>query len=329
MGPDRFSIRIGRKDSRSTSEDGPQNKTSRRKFLSAAGATAVGALSGCLGGGTDVSVLSAGSLATLFESTVGPEFEAETEYGYRGEFNGSNAVMRMVLEEQKQPDVIVSADASLLRSRLPDSIAPWDVVFGSNALVIAYGSETDVGGRLETGEPWYEVLRSADAEIARSDPDLDPLGYRAVQLFELAETEYGFEGLAADLRENLVIDPNEPHLLAGIETGNRAAALIYRNMAVDHDLPFVELPEKLDFSNPEYAASYARATYTTEDGTMVEGTPIRYNITVPTTARHSEAGRAFLAFLLSNPDMLRENGLVVTDAFPQANGPVPAEVLPT
>lgn len=301
---------------------------SRRGFLAAAGAGTVGAIAGCLGGQPDVSVLSAGSLATLFESTVGPAFEADREYGYRGEFHGSNAVMRMVLDEQKQPDVIVSADASLLRERLPDSIAPWDVVFASNALVIAYGPETDVGNRLEAGESWYEVLRSADAEIARSDPDLDPLGYRAVQLFELAADYYDEPGLEDELSANLVVDPNEPHLLAGIESKNRAAAIVYKNMAVDHDLPYVELPDELDFSNPTYADRYAEATYTTEDGTTVEGTTVLYNLTVPETAEHPEAGRAFVSFLLANPDLLTENGLVVTDRFPEPNGPVPAEVLP-
>ncbi|MFP4530682.1 MAG: extracellular solute-binding protein [Halodesulfurarchaeum sp.] len=301
---------------------------SRRAFLAATGAGAVGAIAGCLGGQTDVSVLSAGSLATLFDDTVGPAFEDDREFGYRGEFTGSNAVMRMVLDEQKQPDVIVSADASLLRSRLPDSIAPWDVVFASNALVIAYGPETAVGDRLEAEDPWYEVLRSADAEIAMSDPDLDPLGYRAVQLFELAADYYDEPGLEEDLEENLVVDPNEPHLLAGIESKNRAAAIVYKNMAVDHDLPFVELPDELDFSNPAYADRYAEATYTTEDGTTVEGTPVLYNLTVPETAQHTDGGRAFVTYLLANPDLLAENGLVINDRFPTEHGPVPAEVLP-
>ncbi|MGM0372162.1 MAG: extracellular solute-binding protein [Halobacteriota archaeon] len=301
---------------------------SRRDFLGVAGAAGLGTLAGCLGGRSDVSVLSAGSLATLFEDTIGPAFGDAHEYGYRGEFHGSNAVMRMVLDEQKQPDVIVSADAELLRTRLPDDVAPWDVVFGSNALVIAYGPETTVGERLEADEPWHEVLSEADAEIARSDPDLDPLGYRALQLFDLAEQYYDRDGLAAALTENLVIDPQEAHILARIEAQERAAAIVYKNMAVDHDLPYVELPSKLDFSNPEHAEYYAQATYTTEDGTTVEGAPVLYNATVPSTAPNPEAGRAFLRFLLSNPEMLTENGLVVTDAFPRPHGPVPEEVLP-
>lgn len=302
----------------------------RRELLSGAATIGATAAAGCLAGGTSarVSVLSAGSLAVVFNETVGPAFAEATDYAYRGEFHGSNAVMRMVLEGQKDPDVIVSADATLLRARLPDEIAPWDVVFASNALVVTYNPETAVGDRLDSGEPWYEVLRDADAEIARSDPDLDPLGYRTVQLFDLAEDYYGTEGLAADLRGNLVVDPQESHLLAAVETGDRAAAVAYKNMAVDHGLPYVSLPPELDFSDPTFADHYAQATYTTSGGTRVDGTPVLYNMTVPTDAQNPEAGRRFVRYLLDHPDLLRENGLVVTDAFPRPHGPVPEEILP-
>lgn len=299
----------------------------RRGFLGAAGTAVLGGLAGCLGGQTDVSVLAAGSLASVFESAVGPAFASATEYGYRGEFNGSNAVMRMVLDERKRPDVIVSADAELLRTRLPEDLAPWDVVFASNALVLAYDPDTETGRRLADGEPWYEVLSTTEEPVARSDPDLDPLGYRALLLFELAAEHYGVEGLRSALAERLVVDPKESHLLAGVETGNRAGALVYENMAVDHDLPYVELPPALNFSDPAYADRYATASYTTNDGTTVTGRPIRYAVTVPTTATHPEAGRRFAAFLCSHPDRLRENGLVVPDAVPQERGPVPAEVV--
>lgn len=305
---------------------------SRRAVLGTAPAV-LGGLAGCSGvlgttSATTVSVLSAGSLAVTFNDGVGPAFEEASDYAYRGEFHGSNAVMRMVTAGQKQPDVVVSADATLLREKLQPSIATWDVVFASNALVIVYNPNTDVGSRLEAGEPWYRVLRTAETDIARSDPDLDPLGYRTVQLFKLAEEYYDKPGLAEDLTEKLVVDPEEAHLLAAVETGDRAAAVAYKNMAVDHDLPYQTLPRKLDFSDPALADHYASVSYTTESGERIAGTPIRYNATVPTDAPHPAAGRAFVEFLLANPSILRESGLVVGDAFPRPHGDVPPEVLP-
>ena len=302
---------------------------SRRELLGGLAGLGATALAGCVAGGAGarVSVLSAGSLSVLCNETIGPAFESGTEYSYRGEFHGSKTVMRMVRDGQKYPDVVVSADAGLLRDELGDT-APWDVVFASNALVVTYNPDTAVGKRLGAGEPWYEVLREADARIARSDPDLDPLGYRTVQLFELAEAYYDEAGLVEDLTDNLVVDPQEAHLLAGIETGERAAAVAYRNMAVDHDLPFVSLPPELDFSDPGLADHYASATFTMDDGTTVEGTPVLYNMTVPSVAENRDVGERFVGFVLSRPDLLQEGGLVVPDAFPDTRGPVPQEVLP-
>lgn len=302
----------------------------RRELLAGAGSLGATAVAGCLVGGTSssASVLSAGSLAVLFSETVGPAFESETSYGYRGEFHGSNTVMRMVLDGQADPDVIVSADVSLLRERLPENIAAWDVVFASNALVITYNPETETGNRLATGEPWYQVLLDTEGDVAGSDPDLDPLGYRTVQLFDLAETYYGVDSLGPALRENLIVDPQESHLLAAVETGDRAAAVAYENMAVDHDLPYVSLPPELDFSDPTLADHYAEATYTTDGGTSVVGTPILYALTVPSSAPHPEAGAEFVRFLLEHQELLDENGLVLTNNFPQSRGSVPEGVLP-
>jgi len=83
--------------------------------------------------------------------------------------------MRMVSDGRKYPDVVVSADAGLLRDRLYDTHTTWDVSIASNAVGIAYASDTRFGERLEAGDPWYEVARDADpGALAISDPDLDP-----------------------------------------------------------------------------------------------------------------------------------------------------------
>lgn len=310
-----------------------RRRTTRREVLAGAGALGVGALAGCVsaGGSTTVSVLSAGSLSVVFNEVVGPAFADATEYGYRGEFHGSNAVMRMIADDQKHPDVAVSADAALLRDALEsgaDPAATWDVVFAANEVVLTYNPETDVGKRLAAGDPWYEVLRTADEDVARSDPDLDPLGYRTVMAFELAERYYDEPGLADALTAALEVDADETHLLAAVETGDRAAAVTYRNMAADHDLPLVELPAAINFADPSRADHYAQARYELPSGEVVRGKPVLYNATVPTAADRPTAGRRFVEYLLAHPEHLRENGLVVGESLPQAHGDVPEGVLP-
>ena len=309
-------------------ETGGLERFSRRGFLTGAATLGVSTLGGCLASSAStVSVLSAGSLASAFEERVGSAFEEATDFGFQGTYYGSRAVMRLVEDGQRRPDVVVSADAELLRERLQPTLADWDVVFATNALVIAYNPETDIGVRLADGEPWHAVLAAADGRIARTDPDLDPLGYRAIQLFDLAESYYDEPGLAGVLRANTVIEPEEPQLLAAVESGERAAAIAYRNMAHDWDVPSVELPPELNFADPGLADHYATATYTTEDGTSLPGRPIRYNATVPANAEHPEAGRRFVRLLAERPASLRESGLVVPDGVPKGHGDVPDGVL--
>lgn len=301
---------------------------SRRSVLAALSGGAVLGTAGCLGADSDsVSVLSAGSLAVVLDDYVGRRFEAETGTACHGEYYGSNAVMRMIEDGQKHPDVAISADDVLLRDRLYGEHTDWDLEFASNSVGLAYAPDTWVGERLDAGDPWYEVVLDADeGELAISDPDLDPLGYRAMHAFQLAETEHDLDGFADSVAGAVYREPEEPQLLAGVDAGNRAAAVAYRNMAVDHGLPFHEFPNAYDFSNREYAGRYATVSYTTDDGYTVSGTPVVYNATVLDDADNPEAGRAFVRFLADSHGTLAENGLT-TDGFPAAHGDAPETVM--
>lgn len=301
-----------------------------RRTLLRAVPLSIGGVAGCstTRGGTDpLSLLSAGSLARTFDEHVGPVFEAETGITIHGEYYGSNAVMRMVEDRTKHPDVIVSADTRLLRDRLYGEFTDWDVEFAANSLGIGYNDETQFGRRLEGGDPWYEVaLTVAAGDIAISDPNLDPLGYRAVQAFELAEREHGLDGFRDEMLALVYEEPEEPQMMAGVETGSRAAAVVYGNMAADHGMPFYEFPAAYSFADPGLSDHYATVEYTTDDGYTAEGRPVLYNATVRDGADEPEAGERLVQFLIDNPDILEEAGLTVGATLPRANGDVPSTV---
>jgi len=169
---------------------------SRRTALATAGGFVGTTLAGCLGSNSSsVSVLAAGSLAHTFEDHVGPVFEDKTGIQVHGEYYGANAVMRMVEDRTKHPDVIVSADATLLRDRLYDEFTDWDVEFATNSLGIGYNEKTAFGQGLDNGEPWHELaLETGEGDISIGDPDLDPLGYRAVRLSIWQKTSTALTG---------------------------------------------------------------------------------------------------------------------------------------
>ena len=299
----------------------------RRGFLGLLGGGTIAGAAGCLGGGESVSVLSAGSLVTTFEFHVGPVFEAETDVSVQGEYHGSNAVMRMVEDGTKHPDVVVSADATLLRDRLVGAYTDWDVAFATNVLGIAYDPETRFGAGLDADQPWYDLLLASDeGDVAVGDPDLDPLGYRAWQAFALAEREHDVDGFRAAAWDLVTREPAEPQLLAAVESGARAGAVVYGNMAADHGLPFRAFPPAYNFADPGRADHYATAAYTTDEDYTVEGRPILYNATVLDRADAPGAGERLVEFLTATPGVLREAGLAVPDTLPRATGALPEGV---
>ena len=301
---------------------------SRRSYLAAVGSTAFAGLAGCLtGSSASVSVLAAGSLATTFEDHIVPAFERNHDYQVAGEYHGSAALLRMVEERTKHPDVVVSADATLLRDQLYPDHTDWAVEFASNSLGLCYNPDTAFGERLESGVSWWEAARAtAPGDLAIGDPDLDPLGYRALMAFTLAEREHGIDGLQDDLAAAAYREPDEPQLLLGVETGARAGAVVYRNMAVDHDLPFVDFPDAYDFSDPGLADHYASVSYTTDDGYAARGRPILYAATVPDSADSAAGGRALVDFLTEADDALSAAGLTVSGGLPRSNTDPPPGV---
>ena len=299
----------------------------RRAVLAAGAATVFGGVAGCLGDTRVVRVLSAGSLARTFEEHISPAFESETGIELHGEYHGSNAVIRMIEDGTTAPDVVVSADATLLRDRLYGAVTDWDVEFAANSLGIGYDTRTELGTQLADGDPWYEVTPRTDAgDIAIADPDLDPLGYRAVQAFELAGRAHGVTDLKQELLALVYREPEEPHLLTGVTTGSRAAAIVYRNMAVDHGIEFAEFPAAYNFADAERAAHYATAEYTTDEGYTAVGRPILYNATVSSNADAPAAGHRLVNFLLENPDRLTAAGLSLGGDLPRTIGDAPEAI---
>ncbi len=313
----------------STATD-PPRQTGRREVLAATGALfGLASVGGCLDRGSDrIRVLSAGSLARTFEDYVGPVFTDQTGIDVHGEYYGANAVMRMVEDRTKHPDVIVSADATLLRDRLYGEFTDWDVEFASNSVGIGYNVETTFGERLDDGDPWYEAaLDTGEGDLSIGDPNLDPLGYRAVQAFDLAEREHDIEEFRDRMLELTYQEPEEPQMMAGVESGSRAGSVVYRNMAVDHEMPFHEFPPEYNFADPERADHYATVEFTTdEEEYTAEGRPILYNATVNDGADSPDAGHELVQFLADTPELLAEAGLTVGNSLPRPTGAVPEVV---
>jgi molybdate/tungstate transport system substrate-binding protein len=300
---------------------------------------AVIALTGCRSEArpTPLVVFNAGSLAAPFRDLLAAFQTATPAAVPAQEISGSLEAARKITELGKVPDVLAVADYAIIDRLLRPAHATWQVMFARNAMVLAY-TDRSVGAGEVNGANWWQVLLRRDVRVGRSDPALDPSGYRALMVLQLAEQHYAESGLAAKLMLAMparYVRPKEADLTALLQAGELDYAWTYRSIAQTTGLRFVELPREIDLSDPARADAYATASVMVpgakrEGGEMLalRGEPIVYALTIPTAAPHPELARAFVRFALSaeGRTIIEKNGLVPMVPVVKS-GEVPADVL--
>lgn len=290
-----------------------------RRTVLAGTASLAASLSGCSGVGgrsRPVSVLAAGSLQNALTGGLREAVDADLTV----EAYGSRHAAQLVAEGQRDPDVLALADVALFESVLSK---PWYATFTSNALAVAYNPDTEAGRRVTEADRWYEPLLTSSFRLGRTDPVIDPLGYRTLLALELASEHYGEPDLRSRVVSRKQIYP-ETQLLAQFETGGLDAAVVYRNMAVERDYPYVGLSSEVNLSAPSLADWYATATVTLADGTTIPGSPIDYGATLRTDG--SAARSVFETLVASTDEYLTDYGFVLRDAYPTYHGNVPDRI---
>ena len=157
-----------------------------------------------------------------------------------------------------------------------------------------------------------------------------PCGYRAHMPLHLAQERLGKAGLfdkivlansnmklardgdgfticvpaSVECRGGLVMRPKETDLVALLQAGTIDYLLIYRSVAVQHGLKFLDLPDEINLSNPEMGDCYRAVRVrlladVPERSVEVRGKAIVYGITVPSAAREPELAMGFVRLLQS------------------------------
>ncbi|HET7322770.1 MAG TPA: extracellular solute-binding protein [Halococcus sp.] len=307
----------------------------RRSFLRMAGVSGIAGLAGCVGssssgsGGDNgsgssggqsmtIAILSAGSL----ENALLSDFKATVDVPIQVESHGSSEVARLIDEELRDPDIVALADTVLFDTVLTP---PWYSVFTSNAVVIAVNEDTKPGQRVAKAgkDGWYKPMVDGGVKIGRTPPKQDPLGYRTLFMFDLASRYYeGANNLRKKIPKRGQIYP-ETGLLSRFETGAIDAAIVYRNMAVERGYEYIDLPDQIDLSNPQYVEEwYSKTSYTLPDGKKIRGDLIAYGATI-----HHMSDAALSTFdVLTTGSYLTEHGFILREQFPTYEGDVPKRV---
>ena len=279
-------------------------------------------------------MFTAGSLARPMRAAL-DSFSAQTGARYELESAGSLETARKLTELGKVPDIIALADEDVFPKVLMPAHATWYARFAENRIVLAYTDKSRFASEIDSTN-WWQVLQRPGLEIGRSNPDLDPAGYRTLMVFQLAERMYATRGLSATLersahRRNM--RPKEIELVALLESGDLDYAWFYESMARASGVRHVRLPDAIDLSSADLRATYAQASVrvvgaSARDTVTMLGAPIRYAFSIPVKAAHGALAERFSAFLLSEGGKRALEGQFLTTlARPDAVGDgVPATV---
>jgi molybdate/tungstate transport system substrate-binding protein len=273
-------------------------------------------------------VSSAGSLAGTVKDLLAQLVRAHPGLVPKQTSAGSVEAARQVMDSATVPDVLAVADVGIIPRLLVPQHASWYAGFARNAMVLAY-TDRSAHAREITPQNWADVLLRPGVKAGHSDPALDPGGYRARIVFQLAERHYHRPGLAArlDAAAPTVTPAPGDNLVAMLERGALDYLLVYRTTVRERGLRSIELPPALNLSDPSLAQEYAKArVHVAEPGAAdtleVRGEPILYGVTIPTRTRHSAAGTSFVRLLLSPEGraVLQRHGFVVPP-HPTVGGP--------
>ncbi|MFN8465276.1 MAG: extracellular solute-binding protein [Caldilineaceae bacterium] len=284
----------------------------------------------------EILVAHAGSLGALVEKDLVPGFTGSTGCKVVRQAGPAVGLANLILNGSLAPDVYMSADGETNRLLMGDeggNKVHWYLAFARTRMVLAYSPQSRFLPEFTAaanGElPWFEVLQRPGLVFLRSDPRVDPGGYRALFVFQLAEQFYGRQGLNQQILQG---DENEVQLLAGrpnLHDGSVDAVMMYVTSAANYGLPYIQLPAEIDLSSQALADWYRTASYTNPRGQRFYGTPATYSVTIPQAAANPADAARFVAYLFSEAGRraLEHHGFIPTTALPGGDRTaVPAEL---
>lgn len=314
---------------------------SRRLFAAAAACAVCAGLSfaPAFAAAPAVSVLYAGSLATLNDQVLAPAFGRADGVGYSGHGGGSLGLAQEIVGGQLTADVFESVGTGALAAVGP-KIMPWSVSFGSQRLVLMYNPKGKYAPRFRAIaqgkaplKSLFTLLQTPGLKLGRTNPGTDPQGQAFVLMVKLAALQFHLPASAVTKILGPIDNPDqlfgETGLPAELQAGGIDAASGFLPEALALKLPYILLPPSLDFASSGEARTYARVSFVLPTShQVVRGAPLAmWAGPLFESGSHTALGVRWVEFLLSatGQKLLRQQGYTaVTPAVFGRTGLVPA-----
>jgi len=238
---------------------------------------------------------------------------------------GSVQCVRKITDLGEKADVLASADYTLIPEMMMPEYADWYLKFAKNRMVLAYTGSSMYADEVGPTN-WFQILRRSDVRWGFANPNIDPCGYRALWVLQLAELEYDDDQIFEDLVEansaitttqeedshvynapedlspntsRVVIKDKSVELVASLQSGGLDYAFEYLSVAEQHGLRFLQLPESIDLSSEErdHLRLYGKMKAATLKGNLT-ATPIHYGVTVPKNSPNPELAEKFVEYMI-------------------------------
>jgi molybdate/tungstate transport system substrate-binding protein len=262
---------------------------------------------------TVLTIFAAGTLAVPFKE-VSALFEKQNpNVTVHAQFGGSVMMAKKITDLHQDADLLAVADYNVIPKYMfgQPPLAAWYAGFARNAITFVYTDKSKYAGEINA-QNWYKVLARKGVEIGRSNPDTDPSGYQTVQMLSLAEKFYGDAGLEQRVLANAPLGnmrDTEISLISALQLGQIDYLAIYRSDALQHHLKFIDLPAKIDLSDPAQTAYYQQGIVHTKNGDLA-GKPIVYAVTMVNGSTNAGMAEKYVALLLGpqGQAVMKNNG---------------------
>ncbi len=217
----------------------------------------------------------------------------------------------------------------------PARLADYTIVFAKGRMVLAYMANDPKAATLPvTGAfnppasvpavagGWQQTLIASGVRISGAHPFLDPGGYRAHMIFDLAQRHLKVPGLYNALLLHYQVTPADPAGAAPALGKDFNFQFTYEHTAAaaakrDPQYRYATLPSEIDLSGGRtYASSVTipgLGTATSQRTVVIQAAPVEWGLTIPSNSPNRDTAIAFVAMLLGDSGR----------AALTANGPTP------
>jgi len=278
----------------------------------------------------DIIIFHAGSLSIPF-AQIEKAFESKyPNFDIKREASGSRLAARKVSDIKRDADIVASADYKVIDNLLIPQNAKFNIQFATNEMAIAYTPKSKYAKDINSTN-WTEILLKKGVKVGHSNPNVDPCGYRSILVTKLAQIYYNkpdfynqllgykeYYKIGNEQKDKVIVRPKETDLLALLEVGAIDYLFIYKSVAKQHKLNYIELPPKISLQSSQYNDYYKQVSFKIsgkKPGEFItkKGLAMIYGVTIVQNHKspHNKKGAiTFMKFLLSKDaqDIIKQNG---------------------